>query len=226
MALSGLKLFYLGLGGLALIGGGAIFMARGSGGARTVAPLAPGADTVSAMPAYPLGSDSAPVQVDEYADFQCPACQRFAILTLPDVMDRLVKTGRIRWRFYDFPLEGHRNSLPAHEAAACVGEQGKFWAMHDLLYYNQRDWEAESGRSLVRKLRGYAEKAGADLGRYEECTQSQRYLARLKASLRLGLNRGVNSTPTFVIGTLMIPGSLPYDSLKALIDNASRAKKS
>ena len=225
MALGGMRAFYTGLAALALVGAGAIYLARGSGGGATTVPsLREMAGDTAALPGYVMGSDSAPVEVEEYADFECPACRGFAIVTMPDVAERLVKTGQVRWRFRDFPLyQIHRKSPIAHEAAACAGEQGRFWEMHDQLYYNRDQWVET--RNSAKKIREYAQKVGADLSRYDDCMKSHRYQARIAASARQGVERGVNSTPTFVIGNLMIPGALPYDSLKALINGATRNQK-
>ncbi|MBI4503040.1 MAG: thioredoxin domain-containing protein [Gemmatimonadetes bacterium] len=223
MAKSGLKPFYLGLVAIALIGGGAIFLARGTGGGATstIAPALAGDTAV--MPGYVLGSDSAALEVEEYADFQCPACRMFNIVTLPDVVERLVKTGRIRWRFKDRPLENHANSLPAHQAAACAGEQGRFWEMQDQLYYGQPDWEFV--RNPQKKHREYAQKIGLDMSKYDECMGSNRYLSRLVAEARRATVRGITSTPTFVIGTIKIEGTVGYDQLKALVDSLTALKK-
>lgn len=217
-----MKRFYLVLAVVAVAGGGAIYVAAGrSGGARAALPVTPG-DT-AAMPGWVAGSDSAPVEVEEYADFQCPACKYFAVMTLPDVMERLVRNGRVRWRFRDFPLEQHANSMPAHEAAACAGEQGLFWQMHDQLYYNQPDWELAG--NAARKIRGYAQKSGVDMARFDDCLDSHRYAARIVASARQGQARGVSSTPTLIVGTVLITGSQSYDSVKALIERATPRKK-
>lgn len=218
-----MKRFYMLLAVIAVVGGGAIYVASGrSSGARAALPADP-ADTV-AMPGWVAGSDSAPVEVEEYADFQCPACKSFAVLTLPDVMERLVRTGQVRWRFRDFPLvQLHPNSMAAHEAAACAGEQGMFWQMHDQLYYQQDAWF--SARNAPKVFRGYAEKVGVDLGKYDDCVDTRRYAARIMASSRQGAARGVNSTPTIILDGQMM-GGLAYDSLKALIEKATPKKKS
>ena len=73
---------------------------------------------------YLMGNASAPVQILEFADFECPACGQFATLTEPDVRKRLVETGQVSFRFFDFPLPIHPNSWDAHFAAACANEQG------------------------------------------------------------------------------------------------------
>src|SRR5262245_41435175 len=72
--------------------------------------------TVTPIPntGHAIGSDSAPVEVIEFGDFECPACGSFANLTEPDVRARLVLTGQVRFRFMDNPLNIHRNTWPAH----------------------------------------------------------------------------------------------------------------
>ena len=218
----GMKQFYMILAGIAVIGGAAIYVSAGrSGSARAALPANP-EDTV-AMPGWVAGSDSAPVEVEEYADFQCPGCKQFAILTLPDVMERLVKAGKVRWRFRDFPLTSiHPNTMAAHEAAACVGEQGMFWAMHDQLYYNQDSWAP--ARNAPKVFRGYAERVGVDLKKYDECVDTRPYAGRILASAKAGQARGVNSTPTIILGGSAM-GGMAYDELKALIEKATPKKK-
>src|SRR5262249_46811285 len=155
VAAPNLKLFYLGLIAVAVVGGGAIIYAKGSGRSqvRTAVPVA--TNDTAAPQGYVLGSPTAPVEVEEYADFEWPACQQFAVLTLPDVRDRLIQTGQVRWRFRDFPLyQSHLKSVFAHEGAACVAEQGKFWEMHDQLYYNQNKWV--EARNSAKAVRDYA----------------------------------------------------------------------
>jgi protein-disulfide isomerase len=223
VAAPNLKLFYVGLIAVAIVGAGAIVFARGSGRSqvRTAVPLAPG-DT-AAPAGYVMGNANAPVEVEEYADFECPACQQFAVLTLPDVRDRLINTGQVRWRFRDFPLyQTHLKSPIAHEGAACAGEQGKFWEMHDQLYYNQSKWV--EARNTEKAVREYAKAVGVDLAKYDECAESHRYQARIAASAKVGESRGVNSTPTLIVGGMMIPGGLTYDSLKAIVTKAASAK--
>lgn len=176
------------------------------------------------MPGWVAGSDSAPVEVEEYADFQCPACKQFAVMTLTDVMDRLVRTGQVRWRFRDFPIVSlHPNAMAAHEAAACAGEQGKFWEIHDQLYYNQPQWEFS--RNAPRQFRGFAERVGVDLRKYDECLSTHRYAGRIQASVQQGQARGVSSTPTLIVGGMLITGAVAYDSMKVLIQKASSSKK-
>ncbi|MEX2080101.1 MAG: thioredoxin domain-containing protein [Dehalococcoidia bacterium] len=224
--MASLKPFYLLLGAIAIVGGGAIFLSARGGSdpeSRVVAPLsAEGADP-GALPGHVMGSEAALIEVQEYADFQCPACQRFAILTMPDVVQRYINTGRVRWRFMHFPLSGHANSPAAHEAAACASEQGKFWEMHDQIYYNQSRWAF--ARNPERLFREYAEKVGVDLKQQESCLASDRYASRFASTVQAAAAKGVNSTPTFVIGRTMFSSALPFDQFKVILDSALAARQ-
>lgn len=172
---------------------------------------------------YYLGSDSAPVTITEYADYQCPACQSFELVTFPDVKARLIDTGKVRWRYRDFPLSIHDFSRVAAHAAACANDQGKFWQVHHLLYEGQPDWAGGGGAGTIRN---YASAAGLDLARYDECMKSARYAGRIEASFQEAESVGANSTPTFLIAGRLYPGALPFDFLNHLVDSllAARAR--
>ena len=220
MAGQQLKRFYLALAVVAVAGIIALVMARGKrSGSESIAGVV--ADS-TVFPGHVLGSDAAPVTIVEYADFECPACGKFAVLNEPDVRARLVSTGRVRWIFRDFPLQNHPNSMPAHLAAACAGDQGKFFEMHDQLYFNQGRWALE--KRPQKEFRAYARAIGLDLGGYDECVDSGRYLGRLTAMREDALRRGINSTPTFEIGSRRMAGYLDYDSLAAIVERMAGSR--
>ena len=221
------KLFFLALGAIAVIGVALIAMqARDSGPSpQIVAELPPG-DAGRAEP-YVYGKADAPVTISEFADFECPACAQFATLTEPDVRKRLADAGTVSIRFYDFPLEQHRNSVLASLTAACAADQGKFWEMHDRIFARQDAWASRIGESDAaasrRASRVFAELAkeiGLDESAWSTCVEEQRHLDRIRANRQLGTQRQVRSTPTFVIGNQMHPGSLSYDALKKIVDEA------
>jgi protein-disulfide isomerase len=216
-----LRFFYIALGLIAIGGLIAIWMVRQSNAARTAAREAgPVPVNAAGFEGWVMGSDSAAVEIVEYADFECGACAHFSILTGPDIRDRLVASGRVRWRFRDFPLQGHPNSPAAHHAAACAGEQGRFWEMQEQIFYNQARWARD--RRPGRRIRDYARAVGLDMGQYDDCMDEQRYVGQIQASYQEGLAVGVSSTPSFVIGDLLVIGSLPYDSVVALVERAER----
>jgi protein-disulfide isomerase len=220
--MGGMKIFYAAIGGIAVVGFGALFWARSSASTLPSDPIPTAAvEAAKGFGGYVLGTDSAPVEIVEFADFQCPACKGFWVLTMPDVRQRLIATGKVRWVFRDFPLDAHDKSRLAHHAAACAGEQGLFWPMHDKLYERQAEW---SSRGRAEKLfESYAEAVGADAGQYDQCMSEGRYRARLQASYEQSVSVGVTSTPSFLIGNRIYSGALPFDPLRALVDSLAAA---
>jgi protein-disulfide isomerase len=214
-----LRPFYIGLGVVALAGAALIYLARGGGAEVTAVDAPPTPTDGPVFEGHAIGSDSAPVTIVEYADFECPACAQFAILTGPDVRQRLVATGQVRWIFRDLPLDMHRNSFTAHHAAQCAAEQGRFWEMHDQIFFNHGRWVAE--RRPERVLRDLAGAVGVDRERYDECMSSDRYVPRLRQLQADAAARGISSTPTFDIGAQRVSGALLYDDLKRLVDRAA-----
>lgn len=183
------------------------------------------ADTTNAGPAqgYLIGKVDAPVKIVEFADFECPSCGGWATVTEPDVRTRIINAGLANLTYYDFPLTQHRNTLAASNAAACADEQGKFWQMHDRLFQAQDEWNGEATEAPKPFFKRYAGEVGLDVAKWEACFDARKYQKRIAANLAEGLRRGVNSTPTFVIGSRLYPGMRSYDELKRLVDSVAKA---
>jgi protein-disulfide isomerase len=167
---------------------------------------------------YLLGSATAPVEVIEFADFECPGCGQFATLTEPDIRARLVNTGKIRMRYMDYPLPMHKNTWDASLAAACANEQGKFWEMHDLIFQNQDKWNGEATGRPRGPLRDLAQILQLDMTKYGTCMDAEKYRAQIQANLQEAERRQVTQTPTFIIGDKLIPGAIPFDMFNKLVD--------
>jgi protein-disulfide isomerase len=217
-------LFYVALAVLAVAGLGTLGYVAMRGGNRQVVQLDPNLPPVQSE-GYVIGSPTAPVEVIEFADFECPACAQFATLHEPDVRKRLVETGQIRLRFLDLPLVeiGHRNSPTASLAAACANEQGKFWEMHDAIFAVQDRWSTQATGNPRGVIDPLARQVGLDVERYEQCMASQKYLANVQAHRQAAQRYRVQSTPSFVIGGRVYTGSLPYDEFKRYVDQARTA---
>ena len=216
--------FYTILGGVALIGVVAITYAATRTGGAAAMTIDPNAVTGPAE-GYVMGSPDAPVEIMEYGDFECGACAQFAIVTEPQVRELLVQTGKARFRFFDFPLNIHPNSIPAHLAAACANDQGKFWEMHDRLFQTQDKWNSAVTRNPKGQFETYAREVGLDVGAWESCYDQRRHLPKIEASVAQGTRLRVGSTPTFIIGSSLVPGLLGYDRIKAMVDSATALRK-
>jgi protein-disulfide isomerase len=157
------------------------------------------------------------VEITEFADFQCPFCQTFATLQMPTIDERLIQTGRVRWRYRDFPLQQHPFARLAAHSAACADEQGKYWDQHQRIYEGQSEWS--EARDAGPIFRNYAKVVGLDLGRYDACMKAGKYAGRIQASYNEGVQVGVNSTPTLLIGDRLYKGRFDSDAIIKMVDS-------
>lgn len=150
------------------------------------------------------GPAHAPVTLVEYGDYECSFCGQ-AHPIVKAVQARLGR--RMRFVFRHFPLsEIHPRALPAAEAAEVAGAQGRFWAMHDLLYESQ---PALGDTDLVR----CAEHLELDVARFVTEVAERVYESRIREDFMGGVRSGVNGTPTFFINGMRHDGAWDVDSL-------------
>ncbi|MEX1071079.1 MAG: thioredoxin domain-containing protein [Anaerolineales bacterium] len=157
-----------------------------------------------------LGAEDAPITIVEFADFECPFCQRHA----QDTHARLLEEygDQIRFVYKDFPLTSlHPNAYPAALAGQCAHEQDKFWDFHDLLFSGRLGLGDEA-------YLAYAEELGLDIEAFTACLEDQRYVESVQADYDFGIEIGVSSTPTFFVNGIAVIGAQPFDLFKQIID--------
>jgi protein-disulfide isomerase len=215
---AGVKRFYAVFGAVAVIGLGALaYLTTRPQTVSIPANVTVQPSDTSGFRGYLKGSPDAPVEITEFADYQCPFCQTFATLQMPTIEERLINTGRLRWRYRDFPLQQHSFSRLAAHSAACADEQGKYWEQHNRIYEGQAEWAATRDAGPV--FRRYAQAGGLDLGRYDACMKAGKYAGRIQASLDEGVQVGVNSTPTLLVGGKLYRGRFDSDAITKLVDS-------
>lgn len=189
----------------------------GSGAPSIPANVTVVAADTSGFRGYLLGSAEAPVEITEYADFQCPGCGAFATVQFPDVRTRLIETGKARFRYRDLPLDNvHPQSRLAAHAAACADDQGKFWEVKSGIYHRQSEW---SLRSSAYDIFGEIVAAsGGDVGVWRDCMQSAKYAGRIEASAQEAVAVGARSTPSFLINGRIYSG-MSGDQMVRLVDS-------
>jgi protein-disulfide isomerase len=213
----GMKRFYAILAGVAVVGLGVLaYLLSRPRSVSVPANVTVQASDTAGFRGYIKGSETAPVEITEYADYQCPFCQTFATLQMPTIEERLIRTGRLRWRYRDFPLQQHQWARVAALSAACADEQGKYWQQHDRIYEGQGEWAAGDAEDHFRE---YAEASGLDLRRYDECMSSGKYNGRVQASYEEGARLGVSSTPTLLVGDRLYQGRMDSDAIGRLVDS-------
>ena len=214
----GVKRFYVALGIIALIGLGVLaYLTLRPATVSIPANVTVQPSDTSGFRGYVKGSPDAPVEITEFADYQCPFCQTFATLQMPTIEDRLIETGRVRWRYRDFPLQQHSFARLAAHSAACAHEQGKYWEQHDRIYEGQSEWAA--ARNAASIFRDYARAIGLNLEQYDACMNAGKYAGRIQASLNEGVQLGVSSTPTLLVGDRLYRGRFDSDAIIKLVDS-------
>ncbi|MEO5826319.1 MAG: thioredoxin domain-containing protein [Gemmatimonadales bacterium] len=184
-------------------------------------PIVTTADTAG-FQGYLLGSPDAPIEITEYADYQCPGCGAFATVQFPDIKVRLIDAGKVRFRYRDFPLDGiHRHARIAAHTAACADDQGKFWDVEHRIYARQNDWAFQSDALPV--MESIIRDAGLDQGAWMTCMQSAKHAGRIQASYDEGVRVGVPQTPTFRIEGRLYT-ALSADGMVRLVDSLIAAK--
>lgn len=163
------------------------------------------------------GDESAPVEFVMWADYQCPFCSRFEEQTLPELRQRYVETGQMKFVWRNFENYGGE-SQEAAVAAHCAGEQDKFWAYHDILYTNQRG--VNTGAFTTSNLLRFASEVGLERAPFETCLGEGSYYSVVSSDKKLGRSMGISGTPTFFINGEMIVGAQPTETFIGLIESA------
>ncbi len=135
--------------------------------------------------------------------------------TEPQIEKAYVQTGRVKLMFRHL-LDYGAPSLLASQAAECAGDQGKFWAMHELLY--QRQDVTYSGSVAV--FRKWAkEDLKIDDAAFAACMNANTYKAKIErmAATARGSD-GVRVRPTYDINGRRILGAQPFAEFQKVID--------
>lgn len=166
---------------------------------------------------YPvLGDPNAKLTIVEFADFQCPFCGKFFKEVYPTIKSKYIDTGKIKFVYMDYAFLG-QESKDAAEAAKCAAEQGKFWEYHDEIYNNQKG--ENQGTFNTTALRGFAQKLGLDLAKFNQCVADTKYDKSIEDEMVLGSKYGISGTPGFLIGKKVIRGASGVATFEQVIDS-------
>ncbi|GAB4547594.1 MAG: hypothetical protein Fur0020_15750 [Thermodesulfovibrionia bacterium] len=150
---------------------------------------------------------------------------------MPEIEKEFINTGKLKYVIKDFPLQAiHPLAFGAHLSASCAGQQGKYWQMHDKIFFNVKAIDIES-------LKGYAKELGLDINRFDSCLNDSKWADEIRNDIKEGRDAGVDSTPTFLLGltdpqdptriraTVMIKGAYPYQNFKEAIEGLLSSKR-
>jgi protein-disulfide isomerase len=169
-----------------------------------------------------LGAATARVWVVIVSDFQCADCKKWHDDVFPLIRKEYVATGRVRVGYVNMPLRAHLNAMPTALAAACASAQGKFWETHDRIFETQSQWkDLPDARPFLDSL---AIAAGADAASERLCTERARATKFVRMDGERSGKAGVDSLPTFFIGTHTLRGPASVATFRAVIDSALAGK--
>lgn len=174
-----------------------------------------------------MGDPNAPIKIEEFADFQCPFCERFHKETEPLLRQYYIDTGKVQFVYRsmgNFVSDNiARNNLaqgkdiPATTesqdsalAVYCAGDQDKFWEMHAYLFANVIGEDA--GSFSDRRLKAIAKAAGLDMGQFNSCYNSGKFKDRVQQDAQDGQANNITGTPSFII-TYTVNGETKTDRI-------------
>lgn len=177
---------------------------------------APGVSDVDPYCAF--GSKTAPVTMEVYSDFQCPACKQLFKTTNQPLLDNYVNTGKVYLIHRDFPLPMHAYSRVAASYARAAAHIGKFEVVEQALFQNQEKWEASGDiKGTVAAVL-----SPADTKKVQALVDGKTLEPLIDKDKQAGQLVPVNQTPTTVFHckgqTYPYAGVMSYDILKQFLD--------
>jgi protein-disulfide isomerase len=174
-----------------------------------------------------MGDQNAPIKIVQFADFQCPFCERFHKETEPLLKQYYIDTGKVQYVYRSMgnfvsdniaraaaaqgtPTPAKTESQDAALAAYCAGDQNKFWEMHAYLFGNVIGEDA--GSFTDRRLKAIAKAVGLDMGQFNSCYNSGKFKDRVQQDAQDGQAAGITGTPSFMI-TYTVNGQTKTDKI-------------
>ena len=164
-----------------------------------------------------LGDPEAPVTVEKFGDFQCPACRWWARRTGLEIRPTYIQQGQVKLVYRHFIIFGDHSRLHAM-GAECAGEQGAFWQFHDRIYQ-----DGPLDRAGMFELAGTL---GLDVPRFTACLEEERYAQAVEADGFFGDALEVQSVPTLLIRSgdqwIIRVGAIGIETFKPILDDFLR----
>lgn len=175
-------------------------------------------------PHVAAGSKSAPIIMEVFSDYQCPACKTLFVTTNRQVMDNYVSTGKVYLIHRDFPLPMHAHSQVAAQYSRAAAQIGKFEVVEQALFQNQEKWEqtGDIDGTVAAVL------SSAEIAKVRALVKGGTLNAVIQKDVALGHFYNVNQTPTTVFHskgqTFPYAGVMNYEILRNFLDQLAAQK--
>jgi protein-disulfide isomerase len=173
-------------------------------------------------PREAFGSKNAPIIMEVFSDFQCPACKTLFATTNRQVMDNYVSTGKVYLIHRDFPLPMHAHSQVAAQYSRAAAQIGKFEPVEQALFDNQEKWEqtGDVDGTVAAVL------SSAEMTKVRALVKAGTLNSAIQKDVALGKLYNVNQTPTTVFHakgqTFPYAGVMSYDILRNFLDQLAK----
>lgn len=169
--------------------------------------LAPPRANVEVADNQVLGPKTAKVTLVEFADYECPYCQKVAA----DVKKVAADFGdKVAFTYKDFPLPMHSRAEKAAEATRCASKQNKYWEFHDELFHS-KELDVDQLKAQARALQ-------LDPIQFDKCLDSGAEAAAVEKDRKEGVRLGITGTPSFFINGHYLSGALDYAALRQIVE--------
>ena len=166
-----------------------------------------------------LGSPAAPITIEVFSDYQCPACKQLHDATLADVIKDYVRTGKVYIIHREFPLPMHQHSATAAGYAAAAFRMGKYEQVGDALFASQASW-SQSGKVDEAATAGLSP---ADAKKLRALAQDASVKAEVQAEVEMGKAIKIGQTPTMMVTHKLkktpISGYVSYTIFRKYLDD-------
>ncbi len=207
----------LGIAGLVLAGGVALFVTTGPG-EEAQPGQAVDPNSLVLESSHMTGDKAAKVTLVEFGDYQCPACAAFHP-KVKEITEAYKDNKDFNFVYRHFPLTQHQNAQSASEAAEAAGSQGKFWEMHNMLYEKQKEWETSA--TPLDFYTKYAEQIGLNVDQFKNDVANNKFRSIVLADQNDGLKSKVNSTPSFFLNGEKLDKLPTLEEFKTKVESLS-----
>lgn len=165
-----------------------------------------------------FGSKTAPVTMEVFSDYQCPACKTLFTTTNRLLMENYVSTGKVYLIHRDFPLPMHAHSRVAARYARAAAQIGKVEPVEQALFQNQEKWEqnGDVDGAVATAL------SPAEMAKVRALVKGGTLEPLIDKDYALGQVYRVNQTPTTVFHskgqTYPYSGVMTYEILKQFLN--------
>lgn len=174
-------------------------------------------------PTKAFGSKNAPVVMEIFSDFQCPACKQLFLTTTQRVMDNYVNSGKVYIVHRDFPLPMHAYSRVAASYSRAAAHIGKTDVVEQALFQNQEKWEMNGDvKGTVAAVL-----TPAEMKKVQALVDGKTLEPLIDRDKQIGQAIPVTQTPTSILHTkdgqsYPVVGYVSFDVLKTLLDQLVR----